>query len=235
MRHNYFVLSLLSILFFASCTPEFRGELDNMLHEASITYYISPSGNDSNSGNTPDDAWKSIEKINSLVLEPGSRIFFEGGSEFPGTLYLDQDDANDASHPVKISSYGNGKAKILAGNGFGINVYNTAGIKINNLIVEGSGMYTNQESGIQFYNDLPGNIKLENIEITNCEVYGFKIFGIVIGAWNQNSGFKDVLIENNKVHHCLDVGIGSYGHFSTTKTELCTLQYQRKELRSIRN
>lgn len=218
MKHNYFVVSLLSILSFASCTPEFRGELDNMLHEASITYYISPTGNDTNSGNTPDDAWKSIEKINSMMLEPGSRIYFEGGSEFTGTLTLTQEDANDASNPIIISSFGNGKAKILAGNGFGINIYNTGGIKINNLIVEGSGMYTNQESGIQFYNDLPGDVKLENIEITNCEVFGFRNYGILIGAYNKNSGFKDVLIENNKVHHCLDVGIGSYGEFIMNKT-----------------
>jgi len=61
-------------------------------------------------------------------------------------------------------------------------------------------------------------VKLDFLEITNSEVYGFKDFGIVIGAWNENSGFSNVLIENNKVHDILDVGISSYGKFSSTKT-----------------
>jgi hypothetical protein len=79
-------------------------------------------------------------------------------------------------------------------------------------------MTSNTNSGIYFYNDLAGDVKLDLIEITNCEVYGFKNFGIVIGAWNGNSGFSNVLIENNKVHDILDVGISSYGQFSSTKT-----------------
>lgn len=184
----------------------------------SNTYYISPSGSDSNSGLAPNDAWQSLAKINERNILPGETILLEGGKSFNGSLKFDSSDANDATQPVVISSYGSGKASILAGDGLGIDVYNTAGISINNLIIAGSGKNTNQKSGIQFYNDLSGDVKLDFVEVKNCEVYGFKDFGIVVGSWNHNAGFNNVLIENNKVHDILDVGISSYGYFSSSKT-----------------
>lgn len=218
MKHFYSWLSLFTILFLTSCTPEMQGELEQVLTEAKHTYYLSPAGNDANSGNSPDDAWQTIEKVNQMQFEPGSKILFEGGKSFAGNLYFTVDDANDAGNPVKITSYGTGRATIKAGDKDGIYVYNTAGIIIDNLIFSGSGMYSNNASGINFYNDLQGNVKLEKVEITNTEVTGFRNFGIVIGAYNGNSGFNNVLLENNKVHGILDVGISSYGYFSSTKT-----------------
>lgn len=182
------------------------------------TYYLSPSGNDSNTGLSSNDAWKSIAKINEIQLNPGDKILFEGSQEFTGNLYLDSNDANNSANPVKISTYGTGKATINAGPDFGIYAYNTAGILIDNLIISGNGINSNTNSGISFYNDLPGNTKLDLIEITNCEVYGFRDFGIVTGSYNGNSGYSNVLIENNVVHDILDVGISSYGEFSSSKT-----------------
>lgn len=218
MKQIYLWFGLLLTVTITSCTPEFKAELDQMLEEARTTYYISPNGNDSNGGNSPDDAWRSIEKLNTFEFAPGSKILFEGGQSFPGNLALGSSDGNDPVNPILISSYGTGKAKILAGNGMGIYVYNTAGINIDNLIVEGSGMNSNLNSGIQFYNDLPGNTKLEYVRITNVEVLGFRKYGIVIGAYNGNSGFNDIIIENAKVYDILDKGIASYGTFSKTKT-----------------
>lgn len=181
------------------------------------TYYVSSSGDDTNSGLSPGDAWQTIDKVNSRNIKPGERVLFEGGKTFTGNLYLAPGDAGDSSNPVIIGSYGGVKAKIYAGDSFGIYAYNTAGVKIDNLIITGSGMNTNQKFGIQFYSDLAGDQKLDLIEITNCEISGFKEFGIAVGSWNNNSGFNNVLIEKNTVHDILDVGISSYGEFSSTK------------------
>ncbi len=218
MKKIYSWLSLFTLLFITSCTPEMQGELEEMITEAKNTYYISPNGNDTNSGNSPEDAWKTIEKVNQMDFAPGSKILFEGGKSFAGNLYFTIGDGNDASNPIKVTSYGTGKAIINAGDKDGIYVYNIAGIIIDNLIFSGSGMYSNNASGINFYNDLPGNVKLNRVDITNTEVFGFRNFGIVIAAYNGNSGFNNVLLENNKVHDILDVGISSYGAFSSTKT-----------------
>jgi len=218
MKHIYSLLCLSAIITFTSCSPEMQGELEEMLTEATHTYYISPSGNDSSSGNTPEEAWESIAKINSMEIVPGSQILFEGGKTFTGSINLTNEDANDGDNPVLISSYGNGRATILAGTGIGIYAYNTGGITIDNLIIAGSGMNSNQSSGIMFYNNLDGDVKLQKVKITNTEVFGFRDNGIVIGAYNKNSGYNDVLIENNKVHSILDAGIQSYGHFNSQKT-----------------
>lgn len=182
------------------------------------TYFISPSGDDANTGVSPQDPWRSIGKVNSIDLQPGDIVLFEGGEEFEGSLLLNENDANDSDNPVRISSYGTGKATIKAGDNIGIYAYNTAGIIIDNFIVAGSGINSNQKSGIYFYNDLEGNKKLDLVRVTNCEVYGFREYGIVIGAWNGNSGYNDIIIENNKVHDILDVGISSYGQFNASKT-----------------
>ena len=182
------------------------------------TYFVSSSGDDSNTGLSPENAWRSISKLNELDLQPGDQVLFKGGEEFSGNLYLDSNDANNSANPVLISSYGSGKAIINAGDEFGIYAYNTSGVTIDNLVVKGSGMNSNNNSGILFYNDLDGDVKLDFIEITNTEIFGFRNYGIGIGAYNWNSGYSNVLIENNKVHDCLDVGIGSFGHFSASKT-----------------
>ena len=38
------------------------------------TYYVSPSGNDSASGLSVKDAWKTIDKINTVTFQPGDKI-----------------------------------------------------------------------------------------------------------------------------------------------------------------
>lgn len=203
---------------YASPLGSIQGEFKSDSTCPNTTYFVSPSGNDANTGLSPQDAWRSISKINNMDLQPGDIVLFEGNQEFNGKIYLDSKDAGNAANPIKISSYGTGKAIIKAGNDAGIYVYNTSGVLIDNIIVAGSGATVNKSSGIFFYNDLAGDQKLDFIEITNCEVFGFREYGILIGAWNGNSGFSNVLIENNKVHDILDSGISSYGKFSSTKT-----------------
>ena len=184
---------------------------------STTTYYVSTSGDDNNSGLAPQDAWKSIEKINSVNLRPGDVVLLEGGKTFNGSLILDSHDANGGSNVVRISSYGAGRATISSGLSDGFMAYNTAGIVLDNLVFSGTATTTNKNSGINFFNDLPGDVKLDFVRIENCEIYGYRDSGIVIGAWNGNSGFNDVLIENNKVHDILDAGISSYGEFSQSK------------------
>ena len=184
------------------------------------TYYVSSTGDDKNSGLTPSDAWRSIEKVNSITVKPGDKVLFEGGKTFNGSLKFDSGDANGGSNAVTISSYGSGRATIASGNAHGIDIYNTGGFRINNLIISGTPSAKN--SGIQFYTDLGGDVKFDFAEISDVEVFGYYDYGIVFGAWKyqsvNNSGYKNVLVENVKVHDVMNVGIGSYGNFSASKS-----------------
>lgn len=42
-------------------------------------YYISPSGNDSHTGTTPQTTWQTISRVNTINLSPGDKVLFEGG------------------------------------------------------------------------------------------------------------------------------------------------------------
>ena len=82
-------------------------------------YYVSPAVNDSKSGTSPEQAWKTIAKVNSVTFGAGDSVFFEGGQTFSGSLYFDTGDGGTPANPVTISSYGSGRAKISSGSSRG--------------------------------------------------------------------------------------------------------------------
>lgn len=182
-------------------------------------YYISPGGDDdNNSGTSPSDAWQTIDKVNTLDLEPGDTVFFEGGEFFSGNIYFDPDDAGIDTLPILVSSYGTGRATVNAGTDYGFYAYNVAGIIIKNINFTGDGYDVNENHGIFFYNDLTGDIKLDYIYIDSVEISGFKEAAVTIGAWNGNSGFNNVSITHANVHDNGKVGINTWGFFDQDKT-----------------
>lgn len=156
------------------------------------TYYVSPFGDDRNSGTSPTSAWRSLSKVNSMTFAPGDKILFRGGSTFTGQLYFDANDQGSVTNPITIGSYGGKPATINAGSNTGIFIYNSAGYRLSDLNIVGSGTSTNKGDGINFYNDLAGNVKLDTIAIKDVNVSGFRGWGISIGSWNQQSGFRNV-------------------------------------------
>ena len=41
------------------------------------TYFVSPDGNDGSDGLSVESAWKTINKVNTVVFQPGDKILFE--------------------------------------------------------------------------------------------------------------------------------------------------------------
>jgi hypothetical protein len=175
------------------------------------TFYVSPNGNDGNSGNSISSAWKTISKVNSTALSPGTTILFEAGYTYPGSIELDASDANNPSVPVTISSFGSGKATISSGSAKGLYAYNTQGVKISDLIFEGSGMYTNNSDGVLVYNDLNGNVKLDSFQFRSVEIRNYGKSGLTILSVKGNSGFRNVVIDGLNVHHVKENGIVTRG------------------------
>jgi hypothetical protein len=175
------------------------------------TYYVSPSGDDNAAGTSIGTAWKTIAKVNSMNLTPGTSVLFEGGSTFSGGLNLDANDANDPANAVIISSYGTGKAIISSGAGNGFYAKNTQGVTVSNLIFEGSGPTSNTADGVLFYTDKTGNVKLSKINVTNVEIRNYGITGLSLSSSQGNTGFKDVVIDKVHVHHVRKDGIITSG------------------------
>ncbi|MGH7215334.1 MAG: beta-glucosidase, partial [Tepidisphaeraceae bacterium] len=56
-------------------------------------YYISPLGNDANSGTSTGSAFRSVARVNQLDLNAGDRVLFQGGQTFSGELDFTQQDS----------------------------------------------------------------------------------------------------------------------------------------------
>ena len=174
---------------------------------AAADFYVSAGGADGNPGTSPLVPWRTLARVNAVALRPGDRIFLRSGDTFFGGLSLDAADVGTATSPIEIALYGGGRAIIYAGTGAGIFAYNTAGISISNLAVAGAG---GTASGITFYTDLPGDVRLPFIRIDNVDVGGFGRDGIEIGAWQGATGFADVRVTNAALHHNGRNGLFTY-------------------------
>ncbi len=174
------------------------------------TYYVSASGNDSNNGQSPGAAWRSVNKVNSVNFVAGDTILFEGGRIFAGNLYFDSADRGTASNQITIGSYGSGRSTINGGSDNAFLAYNTAGLAIKNINFTGSGPTANKKDGVSFFTDLPGNVKLAGITLDGVEVSGFGNCGIHIGSWNNQTGYRDVHIVNVVARDNLHAGIATY-------------------------
>jgi len=178
-----------------------------------VTYYVSPSGDDSNPGTSTQRAWQTLDKVNTLDLNPGDSVLLEAVHDYPGNLLLTAEDAGIPTQPVVIGSYGSGRARIKAGNGSSVTVLNVGSVVVENLIVMGEDYRTNVGSGIKIVNELPSNQKLEYIRVHNVEASGFgrredpapegfqppNGCGIFVGGYasdKSKSGYEDVRITN---------------------------------------
>ncbi|MCU7547776.1 T9SS type A sorting domain-containing protein [Chitinophagaceae bacterium LB-8] len=174
----------------------------------SITFYISPSGNDANTGTSTSSPWKTISKVNSKNFNRDT-ILFQGGKTFYGSLNFTNNDIGTSTKPIIIGSYGTGKATINSDKLSGLYIYNAAGFVIKNLVFTGAGRLTNTKSGIIIYMD-KANTKLSYLSIQNVEAYGYRNAGITIGSWATAGGFKDVSITNSNCHDNGKAGIEFY-------------------------
>ena len=175
-------------------------------------YYLSPTGNDSASGTSPEKAWRSIGKVNTTIFKPGDNILFKAGETFAGSLKFDMADSGKPDTPVTVTSYGKGRATICSGTEDGLYAINTSGFIVKDLIFNGAGADVDGRfSGICFFTNIDTE-KPEHIRIDNVDVSGYRWEGISIKADRHgSSGFRDVRITNATVHDNGDKGIASIG------------------------
>ena len=86
------------------------------------TYYVdSKDGKDSNAGTAENKAFKTLDKVNDLNLEPGDTVLLKKGSVFEDqALKFTKEDSGTAEAPVKISTYGKGDRPKINTNGHGL-------------------------------------------------------------------------------------------------------------------
>lgn len=198
---------------------------------AAGTYYVSPNGNDSNSGLSPSQAWQSTNKVNSFTFPQGSLVYFEGGQTFTGCLTFNSVNVpnSSASTPFRVYSYGTGQATIRSNctgdYSAAITADNVHGFRLNNIkIVNGS----TTAAGVLLHNQA-SSTPTQSIVIQNSQITGFNTpsgssstFGggiqILGYAVNGNNGpLNDVKILDNRIFGASKtstdgVAVGGWGY-----------------------
>jgi hypothetical protein len=208
MRHS-FIQTKITFLFFsivvlASCK------------NSQDAYYVSQKGNDNDPG-TREKPFKTLQKINTLKLNSGDKIYLRGGDIFVGTLLVSND--GTTKDTMIISSYetengnaiidgGNKEAIILQGNyfllkdvdakGSGRKTGNTTnGIRLNevtNSVVENVRTEGFQKAGIEL--NSCKNVNLKNVFALSNGFCGISITGSLKNR-SKNILVKDCKAENN--------------------------------------
>ena len=173
------------------------------------TYYISPQGNDSNTGTSPNEAWRTIEKVNRINFEPGDHFLFEGGKTFQGNLRLNLSDTGTADKNVYLGSYGSGRATINANTGSGISASECKFLTLKNLNFIGDGRKTgNSGDGISLSS-------CSDITIDSVEISGFQHSGLITKKVGKNYRFTNIY-----AHNCGFAGISISGNSKTSQSNI---------------
>ncbi len=78
-----------------------------------VTYYLSDSGSDSNSGTLPAEPWLTIAHLNTVSILPGDSVLFERGGLFRGEIVIASSGTED--EPIYIGAYGSGDTPVISG------------------------------------------------------------------------------------------------------------------------
>lgn len=77
------------------------------------TYYVSSNGNDINDGRSTNTPFRTLDKINTLALQPGDKILLRRGDTFRGMLTIQQ--SGNVANPISVDAYGIGEKPAIAG------------------------------------------------------------------------------------------------------------------------
>lgn len=187
------------MLGFGGCTTQKTTE--------SRVYYVDAlSGDDLNSGTSPEKPWRTLSRINANALHAGDRVLLKGGQVFHGSLRLTKV-AGTAQAPVRIASYGSGRAVIESGDSVALRVDSSRYVQCSNIILRGSGRLSgNKTDGLLFS-------QVENASIDSMEASGFLYSGIHISGgsdititrvYAHDNGFCGILAESGAKEYGAD-------------------------------
>jgi hypothetical protein len=184
-------------------------------------FFVSNHGQDEADGRSPARAWRSLERVNRAIFEPGDRLLFQSGGRWTGLLRPQGSGAQD--HPICLGRYGKGALpRISPGTPGGVVVFfeNQDFWEVSGLEIVG-GMAKPDEvvGGIHFVATNAGRT-LHHIVVRDCVIRdlggSFKEYescGIWVGVqgWNSENGlsttYDGVEIENNRIRDTGRCGI----------------------------
>lgn len=175
---TYFII--FSILAVTSC-KFFRSENNAAsLNEVDERGYFidKTNGSDKNSG-TIKRPLKTIAELNRRLQKKAANICFAGGQTFDGRLVLAGIKGSERN-PVKIKSWGKGRAVINGGNDEAIKIENSQNIWILDLDINGNGRnHGNKTNGLSI-------LQSRNCKVENINARGFQKSGVAFYNCTQS-------------------------------------------------
>jgi len=183
-----------------------------MIHAQGAEYFVdSASGADANSGESPQHAWKSLQRASAQPYQAGDSLSFRRGTRYQGSLQLSV--KGSAMKPIVIGAYGDGALPKIDATGElgGIHLIDCHYLHVRDFEItanrEGSikqaektfGLYLQSvEQG--FSNILISDLKIHDVYATNATKLGPRhpstSFGIGIGMWGKEMDSSYVVVRN---------------------------------------
>ena len=190
------------------------------LHAGS--YHVdSNGGNDANRGDSPAEAWESLEKVNTITFQPGDKLLLKAGATWTGRLH--PKGSGSATNWIVLDRYGEGPQPVIHGGGCAggaVALVNQQYWSIRNLEITNQGSKEPKKSGILIRNNSVGT--LAGIEVRDCHIHdvvgdltdyrdgkesGGIVFYINVANLSLPSKWDDIRIENNTLHDVARNGI----------------------------
>lgn len=188
---------------------------------ARIYYIDSQHGNDNNNGLSPKKAWRSLTKVNAVLLFPGSSLLFKAGGFWTGQLRPQGSGAE--GKPIIIDKYGTGPKPVLNGNGIiasgVLKLHNQSYWEVRNLEIINTAGFDAERRGVEISGSnfgLMKHIYLQNLTIHDIrgtignELSDKKSAGIYFTVTDDRSiptRYDDILIEGCEIYNCQNQGI----------------------------
>ena len=207
---------LLCIAMLLSCTAF---SVTSFAAEGTTYYVDSVDGDDSNSGKSESQAWRTLAKASAQVYEAGDVLRFKAGGIYSGTFTAQGN--GTAENPITVSSYGDidaeGKPLIYNRGEHTITFYihNVNGWTVENLEftapdAKGLNVYADNNFGIM------KDIKIDNCTFHNIwdhetEAYGSNHAAIFICSTGKYTHLENVSVTNVNIYNCA-YGINMHGN-----------------------
>ena len=232
------------LLLMLGCSKGFQvAQSVNPTHGESITptptptptatiYYVSPSGDDSNSGTSTSSPWKTVAKVNASRFQAGESVLFEGGQTFAGCLiFTGSNLSSTTSNPFTVGSYGTGRFTLNSNCptvesipsvgkwSAAIAINGVNGFVLQDAIVSAAG--TTTAFGVWIANS--SSTAVSGITVQRCDISGFHVADLSQAASEifitgyPGPGISKIQILNDTLHGAAGVtspddnGVNSYG------------------------
>jgi len=202
-------------------------------------------GDDTYTGTSQVQAWKTLEKVSATTFGPGDKVLFKSGNSWTGQLALNG--SGVGGNPIVVDTFDVGDKPAIDGNGITGTTYNNAvGVvslnggsywEINNLDITNKYGTPTYSSGIIAASWGTTN---RHLFIKSCSIHHITVGGEIyassameknLGGINIRGTWDSVLIEGNVISYAGRTGIVSTASNASDKTNLIIRNTQYRTVR----